>query len=363
VGRWGLLAALVVAGSCSFDAEFRCEGDDQCVLRSGGACEGDGWCSYPSDDCEGGRVYGPYAPPSVADVCVGAPAETDAGSSSTSGDATTSGDGSSESSGGPQPACGNGIVEDGESCDDGNVDPGDACHPLCVEPYETVWTQEYNEADREDRGFAVDVDPGRDAIYVAGLTETADGSSADLLVQRYGLTDGARVWTFSRDAAGGKDTAEQVVVDSKGDVVVGGVETDATGLEHAWVAKFDPGGELVWELDDPMGSKAEGVAIADAPAESDEPARLQDDVETEIERPPEADVVAVDVADVERYMTPAIRAQDHVAALPAPSDERPDGNRDHGILSDTQPRPGPPHHVDFGAFDSSRQEARYIDAT
>lgn len=269
MGRRGLLAALVVASGCSFDVAFSCDEDEQCALRSGGACEGDGWCSYPADDCEGGRVYGPYAPPSVAGVCVGAPGETDVGSSSSGGQTSTttttstSGDGSGESSGGSQPACGNGVVEEGESCDDGNADPDDGCHPLCVDPYATVWTREYNAADREDRGFAIDVDTERDAIYVAGLTETAEASNADLLVQRYGLSDGVRTWTFSRDAAGGEDTAEQLEVDAQGDVVVGGVETDAMGVEHAWVAKFDPDGDLVWEVSDPTGSKAEGVAIAD----------------------------------------------------------------------------------------------------
>lgn len=265
---------MLLGGGCSFDTEFSCEDDGQCALRSGGRCELDGWCSYPSGACESGHVYGPYAPPGVADVCVvpentGTGSQTGGGTSSGTGTGTSSStdesDGGSSTTGTPEPAavCGNGIVEEGESCDDGNTARGDSCHPLCVDLYEAVWTQEYNGTDRDDRGFAVDVDVERDAVYVVGLTELTDTSDKDLLVHRFGLSDGAPGWSWSRDAAGGDDRAEQVAVDMVGDVVVGGHETDEGGVEHAWLAKLSPDGQLIWELRDSMGSKAEGVAIAD----------------------------------------------------------------------------------------------------
>lgn len=271
--RWGILAAVSVLASCSLDRAFTCEGDDECVLRAGGHCEADGWCSYPSDDCEGGQVYGPYAPESVAGACV-VPSGGSTGSVMTSGAlattsgplATTEGSGSGQagSSGDVSvPRCGDGVVDEGEACDDGNDRAGDGCHPLCVEPYQAVWTANYDEGGRGDRGFAVDIDADADAIYVAGLTQSSDVSDDDLLVQRWGLSDGDLVWSWSRDLASGTDRGEQVVVDAKGDVVVGGVETEADGREHAWIAKFDDAGALSWERADAVGSKAEGVTLAD----------------------------------------------------------------------------------------------------
>lgn len=264
--RWGILAAAAVLASCSLDRAFTCEGDDECVLRAGGQCEADGWCSYPSDDCDGGQVYGPYAPESVADACV-VPHGGSTGDTATADPSATtedSGSGQSGSTGdAPVPTCGDGVVDDGEACDDGNNEPDDGCHPLCVEPYQAAWTANYDETGREDRGFAVDIDAEADAIYIVGLTQSSDASGDDLLVQRWGLTDGALVWSWSRDLASGTDRAEQVVVDAKGDVVVVGVETEGSGTEHAWLAKFDEAGVVAWERADSMGSKAEGVTLAD----------------------------------------------------------------------------------------------------
>jgi cysteine-rich repeat protein len=262
--RWGMLAAAAVLASCSLDRAFTCESDDECALRAGGQCEADGWCSYPSDDCDGGQVYGPYAPESVADACV-VPAGGSTGDST--GSATTGAASESGQSGStgdaPVPTCGDGVVDEGEACDDGNTEPGDGCHPLCVEPYQAAWTANYDETEREDRGFAVDVDADADAIYIAGLTQSSDASGDDLLVQRWELSSGTLVWSWSRDLASGTDRGEQVVVDAKGDIVAVGVETDGAGDEHAWIAKFGRGGEIDWELADATGSKAEGVALAD----------------------------------------------------------------------------------------------------
>ncbi|MEM6294419.1 MAG: DUF4215 domain-containing protein [Myxococcota bacterium] len=261
---WLALGLLALPG-CTFDAAFACDDAQSCTLRPEGACDLSGWCSYPSEDCPSGRVFGPYAPEGIAGACVdpatgsGGP-EGDASSSSTSGDPTAT---STSTTGDPIAVCGNGIVEDGEQCDDGNDVPGDGCHPLCVEPYQPAWTQDYNEADGEDRGFAVDVDAQRGAIYVVGLTETTDTSGNDLLVQRYSLSSGALSWTWSRDAAQGTDTAEQVAIDAVGNAVVGGVETDEVGVEHAWLAAFSPDGTMQWERRDDVGAKAEGIAVGD----------------------------------------------------------------------------------------------------
>ncbi|MGH1345763.1 MAG: hypothetical protein ACRBN8_29630 [Nannocystales bacterium] len=250
------ILALVAAGACSFDDAFVCAEDEQCALRAQGQCEADGWCSYPADRCESGRVYGPYSPSPIADACVDPSAGT-----TTSGGSSTSSEGSST---GPDPlaVCGNGVVEDGEACDDGNTEPGDDCHSLCVDPYEPAWTQSYNGEDRDDRGFALAVDGSADALYLCGFTTTEAGGT-DLLVQRYGLTDGELAWTWSRDTAGVTDTAEHLVVDEDGNVLVVGVVTNGAGTERGWMAKFDPAGQVLWERLDPLASKMEGVTLAD----------------------------------------------------------------------------------------------------
>jgi len=252
---WLSLAAagLVVSGGCSFGNAYACEADDQCALRSGGACEVAGWCGYPSDDCDSGRVYGPHAPPAVANTCV----PTEGGSSS--------GGSSSTSEGGDLPVavCGNGVVEPGEFCDDGNTLPADACHPLCVEPYEAVWTAAYDQSGFDDRGFALAVDDAAGAIYVAGFTTAAEVTGDDLLVQRYDLERGGLEWTWSRDAGTATDRAEDLLVDGDGNVIVGGVETIEGTTERAWLASFDAAGVLSWERHDALGSKLEGVALAD----------------------------------------------------------------------------------------------------
>ncbi len=262
VHRLGILALLAIGG-CSFDDAFVCAQDPQCALRSGGLCEADGWCSYPSGSCESGRVYGPYAPSPLADACVD-PSSVTTGSEATGdlGDETSDADGSSTGSE-PVAACGNGILEEGEACDDGNNAPDDGCHPLCVEPYEPVWTESFDGGDRDDRGFALAIDVSADALYLCGMTTPSEDSGPDLLVQRYGLTDGARAWSWSSDTAGQVDTAEHLVVDGNGDVVVVGVVTNGAGVERGWMAKLNPVGEVLWERLDPVASKMEGVALAE----------------------------------------------------------------------------------------------------
>lgn len=255
--RLGILAIVAISG-CSFDDAFVCAENEQCALRSEGQCEPDGWCSYPAQRCDSERAYGPYAPTPIADACV----EPSSASEGTSGE-TTGPTASSSTGSEPATVCGNGVLEEGESCDDGNNAPGDGCHPLCVEPYEPAWTQSYNAEDRDDRGFALAIDASADAVYLCGFTTPSETSGRDLLVQRYGLSDGTRAWTWTRDTAGEEDTAEHLVVDANGDVVVVGVVTNAAGTQRGWVTKFDPTGEVLWERLDPLASKIEGVALAD----------------------------------------------------------------------------------------------------
>ena len=249
VARGWAALLLFAVGGCLADRGYPCTSDDQCLAKAGGLCAADQWCAYPSADCESGFAYGPYASPSLAGGCV----DPDGGS------------GSGSETGEPEPLCGNGVVDPGEVCDDGNREAGDSCHPQCVDPGTPTWTATYDgEVHDEDRGFAVAVDPGADAIYVAGVTVT-DGIDWDILVQRWRLETGTLVWTQSFD--GGvldEDKGEHLAVDAQGNVVVAGVITTADTGTDAWLSKFTPDGDVMWTVthDETGGDdKASGVAI------------------------------------------------------------------------------------------------------
>lgn len=93
VSRLSALAlALTLVVGCSPRGVFQCVSDDQCGAE--GRCEGNGYCSFPDDDCPEGRRYGSSSAVGVADQCV-EPSE-----STTSADATSGSQTSSAASGG-----------------------------------------------------------------------------------------------------------------------------------------------------------------------------------------------------------------------------------------------------------------------
>lgn len=84
----------------------------------------------------------PDGEPEPADTVVGeAPIVPAGGASSTEGTSGSSSDSSGEGPGGgtsegssdsaPEPRCGDGVVDPGESCDDSNEEPGDGCSATC----------------------------------------------------------------------------------------------------------------------------------------------------------------------------------------------------------------------------------------
>lgn len=123
----------------------------------------------------------------------------EAGSSSGStggpgtGEAPTTTGADSSSTGEPQPICGNGAIDGEELCDDGNLIAGDGCNPDCVPSGSEVWRRSY-----ADNG------PGADHINALAL-------------------------------------------DPEGNLVAAGVVSVASDLSRAWVGKFSPEGELIWE--------------------------------------------------------------------------------------------------------------------
>lgn len=92
----GVVAAwLGLCVACTSSTQpFACMEDSQC---DGGQCEANGYCSFPSADCESGKKYGALSPLEIADTCVpvmgstGSPDRTTSGSSTSDQEPTTSG--------------------------------------------------------------------------------------------------------------------------------------------------------------------------------------------------------------------------------------------------------------------------------
>jgi hypothetical protein len=61
-------SALALVCSCK-DVVFECRDAADCTLRTDGACEANGACSYPDADCPGGRRYSEYAG-ALANECI-----------------------------------------------------------------------------------------------------------------------------------------------------------------------------------------------------------------------------------------------------------------------------------------------------
>jgi hypothetical protein len=112
------------------------------------------------------------------------------------------------------------------------------------------------------------------ALYTAGWTTEAIGTGAsaggrDAFVRRYDA-DGEVAWTRQFGAAG-DDNAEDLAVDSSGNVYVvarvdGPVgQNPAGGGRDGYVAAYDPGGNEIWslQLGTPEVDWADSVAVAD----------------------------------------------------------------------------------------------------
>jgi hypothetical protein len=70
---WRLLALFVVAlASCKTPGAFVCASDEECTPAGlGGACESNGFCSFPDEGCDSGRRYASHAGGGLSGACVG----------------------------------------------------------------------------------------------------------------------------------------------------------------------------------------------------------------------------------------------------------------------------------------------------
>ncbi len=83
-----VLVAVSSTSGCAPSA-FACSTDAQCD-GPGAACEPEGWCSFPADDCPSGRRYGKHSGDGLGGVCVpGEETESTNASTSASSSAST----------------------------------------------------------------------------------------------------------------------------------------------------------------------------------------------------------------------------------------------------------------------------------
>ncbi|MCR9161435.1 MAG: LamG domain-containing protein [Nannocystaceae bacterium] len=101
---------LVLSVACApLTQPFTCTEDGQC---DGGQCEANGYCSFPSADCESGSKYGSLSPLELANMCVpvmgstGTVDPTGAMTNSTRGESSSSETTEGPSSTGPQTSLG-----------------------------------------------------------------------------------------------------------------------------------------------------------------------------------------------------------------------------------------------------------------
>lgn len=123
-------ACALCSGACT-KGVFICHDDSQCLSAGkDGSCEPPGYCAFPDASCASGKRFGSHADMGLAHECTDPPgttgdtidptvAEGTQGEESSAGTSpptsttvtTTSADE------GPEPVCGNGMVEPGEACD------------------------------------------------------------------------------------------------------------------------------------------------------------------------------------------------------------------------------------------------------
>lgn len=137
----GLALGLSVGVGCGASSVFICGADEDC---GEGRCEDNGYCAFPSTECESGWVYGELSAPQLAGECVGPGGGS--GSGSGSGDGEDDGSSSTggrttgaDSSGGVEPPPATSTTDDPSASDSATTGPG-----VCPDGVESllVWVEE-----------------------------------------------------------------------------------------------------------------------------------------------------------------------------------------------------------------------------
>jgi len=142
--------------------------------------------------------------------------------------------------------CGNGIPESIEECDDGNAVDGDGCDSDCTLNLDTVQWQAIHAGDamiaESGHGIAVD---GAGNVVVAGF-EVDAVSDPNLWLAKYDPA-GQLQWEVSLDPSGGlDDRLYGVAIDPDDNILVTGDVDVMPSASDVWVAKLDPQGAELW---------------------------------------------------------------------------------------------------------------------
>ncbi|MBV1860999.1 MAG: PQQ-binding-like beta-propeller repeat protein [Nannocystaceae bacterium] len=193
----------------------------------------------------------------------------------TSGSTTTEADSSSGTGfEPPDPACGNGFVEDGEECDDANDDNEDGCTAACALRCGLEWSAVVLPPTDTSIIDARDVDANaRGGAAVGGFLReiTTDQRGNETILDDEGIVvrispDGETLWTTAIEVAGFDAEVTGVAMDDAGNVyvsvTVGAVDDDG----DIRLYKLDPLGAVLWfsEFDSAVDTAEDssfGVAI------------------------------------------------------------------------------------------------------
>jgi cysteine-rich repeat protein len=177
-------------------------------------------------------------------ACTRAPIELEGSDTGSSGDASDDGDGrgsdaldasgsddsagDGDTTGDPLPACGDGLVDPGETCDDANSTDGDGCNVDCRPSGELSWIAELPAG--ADGGFfphAAVVGPD-DAVTIAGL----ETDTAGLFVARWDAEGAQRFAVSLEHGPEASPTLGGLVVRMDGSVRVASRETAQSLVHH-----------------------------------------------------------------------------------------------------------------------------------
>lgn len=160
------------------------------------------------------------------------------------------------------PRCGDGLPDEGERCDDGNDDDTDACRSDCTLPLQATWVRVPPGGERAATALGLAMDREGGAVVV-GHGQAGVGAPPRAWVAGY-ARDGDERWArwLPEDDAWSSATARAVAVDPAGDVWIAG-DVQGEDDDDVWVARCDPAGSVRWSWTrDLGGSRDRGLALA-----------------------------------------------------------------------------------------------------
>lgn len=200
-------------------------------------------------------------PPDTGEVD-STPPDTSATEATTTSDPTettdaptsSSADESSSTEGPPSP-CGNGRLEDDEVCDDGNAMSGDGCNADCQPGGQEVWTVHYDGGlQLEDYGQRVATDADDDVIVV-GMTRAMGQNQSDAIILKLD-DDGQVLWDERYDGETGIDYFWGVAILPDQSIVATGATTNEMGAQQPIIVVYDEDGDVLWTHIEPDAGDA-----------------------------------------------------------------------------------------------------------